>query len=200
MKRIFPVLAALMVAFALSSCGGFGEQGSTTQGGESGGNQTTQAEKTSGQQAQQRDGMEPASGKNMKLTLPKLERVKDTTVYNTAWDDEQKYRKSVVHLQSTGFPWQEEANVYIAGHRLGYPNTGSFLIFYELDKLQKGDEAILTDSDGREYTYEIYEKQVVEPTRLDVLDPVEGKNIVTLQTCTLPDCSKRLVVRGELKS
>jgi sortase A len=26
----------------------------------------------------------------------------------------------VNHIKHTGFPWEEEANVYIAGHRLGY--------------------------------------------------------------------------------
>jgi sortase A len=33
-----------------------------------------------------------------------------------------------------------------------------------------------------------------------VLAPVDGKNIVTLQTCTLPDYTERLLVRGELKN
>jgi sortase (surface protein transpeptidase) len=28
---------------------------------------------------------------------------------------------------------------------------------------------------------------------------VEGKNIVTLQSCTLPDYTNRLLVRGELR-
>jgi sortase A len=28
---------------------------------------------------------------------------------------------------------------------------------------------------------------------------VDGKNIVTLQTCTLPDYTNRLLVRGELQ-
>jgi sortase A len=193
-KRIFLVVVALLAVFALSACSNSGEEGSTTQGGES---TSKQAEGSTGKQ---RDGMEPASNKNMKLTIPKLERVKNTTVYNAALKNEQKYRKSVVHPKDTGFPWQEEANVYIAGHRLGYPNTGSFLIFYELDKLEKGDSIEITDSEGRKYTYKVYEKKVVAPTAVEVLDPVEGKNVVTLQTCTLPDYSKRLIVRGELKS
>jgi sortase A len=34
---------------------------------------------------------------------------------------------------------------------------------------------------------------------LSVLAPVEGKNIVTLQTCTLPDYTNRLLVRAELE-
>jgi sortase A len=31
-----------------------------------------------------------------------------------------------------------------------------------------------------------------------VTDPIEGKNILTLQTCTLPDYSQRLIVQAEL--
>ena len=30
------------------------------------------------------------------------------------------------------------------------------------------------------------------------MQPVKGKNMVSLQTCTLPDYSHRLIVRGEL--
>jgi sortase (surface protein transpeptidase) len=32
-----------------------------------------------------------------------------------------------------------------------------------------------------------------------VLAPVKGKNIATLQTCTLPDYTNRFLVQGELK-
>jgi len=39
----------------------------------------------------------------------------------------------------------------------------------------------------------------VEPTNLDVLNPIEGKNIISLQTCTLPDYTKRVIYRAELK-
>jgi len=31
-----------------------------------------------------------------------------------------------------------------------------------------------------------------------VTDPVPGKNVLTLQTCTLPDYSQRLIVQAEL--
>jgi sortase A len=105
---------------------------------------------------------------------------------------------AAIHLEGTGFPWEEEANVYIAGHRLGYPNSGSFLAFFDLDKLEDGDQIFLTDSQGTKYTYEVFRETVVSPTDLSVTEPVPGKNIVTLQTCTLPDYSKRLVVQAEL--
>jgi sortase A len=106
---------------------------------------------------------------------------------------------AAVHLKATGYPWEKEANVYIAGHRLGYENTDSWLAFWDLNKLEKGDEFYITDSEGRKYTYEVFRKFVAGPKNVAVLAPVDGKNIVTLQTCTLPDYVNRLLVRGELK-
>ena len=38
----------------------------------------------------------------------------------------------------------------------------------------------------------------MNPTDLYVTEPVAGKNILTLQTCTLPDYSQRLIVQAEL--
>jgi LPXTG-site transpeptidase (sortase) family protein len=91
------------------------------------------------------------------------------------------------------------AAVYIAGHRLGYENTNSHLAFWDLNEVKEGDEFYITDSEGRQYTYEVFNKFVAGPENLAVLNPVDGKNIVTLQTCTLPDYVNRLLVRGELK-
>jgi sortase A len=105
-----------------------------------------------------------------------------------------------VHVRGTGFPWQDEANVYIAGHRVGYPGTKSNLVFWDLNRLEKGAEIFLTDADGTRYTYEVFKKQVISPNTVSILKPTKGKNIVSLQTCTLPDYSQRLIVQGELKS
>ncbi|MBA2782461.1 MAG: sortase [Rubrobacteraceae bacterium] len=107
-------------------------------------------------------------------------------------------RSAAIHLKGTGFPWQRGANVYLAGHRLGYPRTKSFLAFWDLDKLEEGDEVLVTDATGAKYTYRVFREFVVEPTDLSVTKPVLGKNILTLQTCTLPDYKNRLIVRAEL--
>lgn len=88
--------------------------------------------------------------------------------------------------------------MYLAGHRLGYPNTESVLAFWDLDVLEAGDEVFVTDTDGERYTYRVFEELVVSPTDVWVTDPVPGKNVLTLQTCTLPDYAQRLVVRAEL--
>ncbi len=137
--------------------------------------------------------------KALTLTIPKMSRIEDDTVPDTTGDDEDALRKSAaIHLKGTGFPWQEEANVYLAGHRLGYPGTDSFLAFYDLNKLEKGDEVFLTDAEGKKYTYRVFKELVVGPTEVWVTEPVEGKNVLTLQTCTLPDYKDRLIVQAEL--
>jgi sortase A len=66
-----------------------------------------------------------------------------------------------------------------------------------LNKLQDGDEIFVTDADGTRYTYEVFKEIVVSPTDLSVTEPIPGKNVITLQTCTLPDYSNRLVVQAE---
>jgi sortase A len=137
--------------------------------------------------------------KTLRLTIPKMARIEDDTVAYAQGNDESALKENAaIHLQGSGFPWQEEANVYLAGHRLGYPRTDSFLAFWDLNKLEEGDEVFVTDADGAKYTYEVFKEMVVAPTDLSVTKPVEGKNIVTLQTCTLPDYSQRLIVQGEL--
>ena len=73
--------------------------------------------------------------KTLYLTVPALG-LADVPVYNSVKDE--KLKKSVVHIPATGFPWQKGANTYIAGHRLGYEGTGSYLIFYYLDQLGEG--------------------------------------------------------------
>jgi sortase A len=138
--------------------------------------------------------------KKLELTVPALDRVDGVPVYDAPESGyERALHDGVVHVRGTGFPWQDVANVYIAGHRVGYPGTRSNLVFWDLDKLEKGDEIFLTDADGTRYTYEVFEKRVVSPDTASIMRPTKGKNIVSLQTCTLPDYSHRLIVQGELK-
>lgn len=137
--------------------------------------------------------------KTLTLTVPKMGRIeKDTVPYTTGDDGPALKANAGIHLKGTGFPWEDEANVYIAGHRLGFPGTDSFLAFYDQQKLENGDEIYVTDSEGNRYTYRVFEEFVVQPEDVYVTEPVEGKNILTLQTCTLPNYTERLVTRAEL--
>ena len=133
--------------------------------------------------------------KTLYLTVPKLG-LKDVRAYNSV--SEEKLKKSTVHIPATGFPWQKGANTYIAGHRVGYEGTNSYLVFYYLDQLAEGDEILLEDSAGTRYTYRVTDQLVVDPDNVEVMEPEEGKSLVSLQTCTLPDYKQRLIVQGEL--
>ncbi|MGI8519801.1 MAG: class E sortase [Actinomycetota bacterium] len=135
--------------------------------------------------------------KTLTVTIPEME-VADAAVPDAAGDDEGKLRDFLgIHLQGTGFPWEQGSNVYIAGHRLGFPGEESFLAFYDFDALENGDEITLTDADGNEYVYRVFKEFEVEPTNYSVTRPVPGKDVLTLQTCTLPDYSQRLIVQAE---
>jgi sortase A len=145
-------------------------------------------------------GAEAPNNSTMKLTVPEMQRVKEVPVYDGAANDEGALHDGALHVRGTGFPWQQGSNVYIAGHRMGFPGTKSYLVFWDLDKLENGDEVILTDANGTRYTYQVFKKQVVAPSDVRVLQPVPGKSVVTLQTCTLPDYAERLIVQAELTS
>src|ERR687893_3323861 len=134
----------------------------------------------------------------LQLTIPKMARVEDLPVYDAPWDDEAAIDASAAHLDSSGFPWEEGANVYIFAHRMGFPGTKSFLVFYDLDVLENGDEVFLTDADGTRYTYEVFDQFVTDPYDWGPTDPEAGKSILTLQSCTLPDYTQRLIVQAEL--
>ena len=137
--------------------------------------------------------------KTLKLTVPAMSRIENDEIPSTAGDDEAKLKEyAAIHLEGTGFPWQEEANVYIAGHRLGFPNTESWLTFWDMNKVDVGDEVFVTDADGTEYTYKVFKEFTVGPSDTSVTETEAGKNILTLQTCTLPDYSQRLIIQAEL--
>lgn len=133
------------------------------------------------------------------LSVPKMNRLDGVEIPSAAGDDEEALRANAgIHLQGTGFPWQEGSNVYLAGHRMGYPGTDSFLAFRDQQKLERGDRIHVTDSEGTRYTYEVFRERVVGPQQIEVTQPVAGKSILTLQTCTFPDYRDRIVTQAEL--
>jgi len=120
------------------------------------------------------------SDPTMYLTIPKLG-LYDNTVYNDS--SPATLDVGAAKIPSTGFPWQDNANPYIAGHRIGYAGTESYYQFYELPSMQKGDEVILEDANGSVYTYEVTKIFAVMPQDSWVTEPIPGKDMVTLQTC-----------------
>ena len=136
----------------------------------------------------------------MKLSIPSMKHVDRVPVYTAAAHNKPALRNGTLHLAGTGFPWQREANVYIAGHRLGYPRTKSFLVFWDLNRLRMGRRVVLTDSEGERYIYRVYDRFILGPNDTSATEPVAGMNVISLQTCTLPNYAERLIVRAELRS
>lgn len=137
----------------------------------------------------------------LKLTVPKVD-IENATIPTSAPTEEALRENAAVRLPGTGLPWQNEANVYIAGHELGYPFTDSFRAFYDVKEMGEGDEIRLTDSNGTTYTYEVFEVLIIQPDDLWVLDPLPGMNIVSLQVSETQQkqggVTPKRVVRGEL--
>lgn len=134
----------------------------------------------------------------LSLSVPKMERVSDSPLRTAPADDSGALRSGPVRMQGSGLPHQERSNVYISGHRLGYPNTDSFMLFSDLHELEDGDRVLLEDAAGKDYAYRVFERRTYAPSDTSASRAPEDKNIVSLQTCTLPDYRERLVITAEL--
>ena len=99
---------------------------------------------------------------------------------------------SLGHESGTAFAG-EEGNCVIAGHR-NY-NFGKY--FNRLDEVEI-DDLIYLDSATETYTYVVTDIQVVDPTDVEILEPIEGKETLTLYTCTpIYIATQRLVIIAE---
>jgi sortase A len=88
-----------------------------------------------------------------------------------------------IKLPTSGYPWQDNANTYIAAHRLGWPGTASDHQFYNLPLLAYGDKIYLGDVNGTTYTYEVTEFHEITPNETWITAPQAGRDMISLQTC-----------------
>jgi sortase A len=108
-------------------------------------------------------------------------------------------REGIMHLSGTGFPYQRGSNMYIVGHAGDYYTSRVSNPFRNLKELRLGDLIALRVATRKTYNYRIYDRFVVAPRDVWVMNPVAGKDVVTFQTCfPAPVFDKRLIVRGEL--
>ena len=127
----------------------------------------------------------------MGLTINALE-LRNVPIISS--DATQALDQGVIHLPGTSYPWSgtPERNVYLAGHRLGWPGTGSHLVFYRLDELGRGDRITVRDREGGRYDYRVIERFVVRAEESWVTGRVRGRDLLTLQTCTpIPTTPRR---------
>ena len=127
------------------------------------------------------------------LEIPKIDLT--TAIVEGAGSEEIKY--AVGHLPSSASLHElggQNQNFAIAGHR-SYTYGKHF---NRLDELEPGHE-ITIYAGKRVLTYHVFDKQIVKPTDVHVVNPIEGKSVVTLITCHPERSNKqRLIVFGEL--
>ena len=109
--------------------------------------------------------------------------------------------QGIMRLESSGVPWSNGSNTAIIGHRIGFPRTKIPYAFYKLGELRQGDKIIVENSIGKKYVFEVYDRMTVPPSNYWLTHPVDGKTVISLQTCTpIPTYVNRLIVKGELVS
>jgi len=92
-----------------------------------------------------------------------------------------------------------QGNYVLASHHV-FGITGSTkMLFSPLENAKVGMKIYLTDKE-KLYTYEVSEILEVSPNQGEVIEDVEGQNLVTLITCSDSEATGRIIVRGTLKN
>lgn len=142
-----------------------------------------------------------AAGSEPKIIIPKIN-VDIPVVYDVKSIKEEAVQagleRGVVHYPTTPNPG-ELGNGVIFGHSANnILNKGEYkFAFVLLRKLEPGD-LFYIQKDSKLYVYKVYEKKVVPPTDVSVLNKKEKPATFTLITCDPPGTNlNRLVVVGE---
>ena len=123
-----------------------------------------------------------------RIRVPKIG-ISDVFVEGTAAGD---LRRGPGHYPATPLPGQR-GTVAIAGHRTTYGAP-----FHDVDQLAKGDRIDLDMPYGR-FTYRVERLKIVEPTAVEVTDPV-GYDRLVLSAChPLYSAAQRIIVFARLE-
>ena len=137
---------------------------------------------------------------NPVIIIPKIN-IEIPVVYDETSIDEAAVQKSlergVLHYPTTSMPG-EQGNVALFGHSSSNIfNNGKYkFAFVLLNRLEPGD-TFMIQKDSVRYVYKVFEKRIVPPTEVSVLD-ARDRPTATLVTCDPPGTDlNRLVVVGE---
>ncbi|WZY01427.1 class A sortase [Bacillus sp. FSL W7-1360] len=84
-------------------------------------------------------------------------------------------------------------NYALASHN----SRNQALLFAPLRNMEEGDTIYIRD-DRYTYEYEMISKEIVDPTRVDVIEDRGDTPIITLVSCYSEDGSDRIIITGEL--
>jgi LPXTG-site transpeptidase (sortase) family protein len=143
-----------------------------------------------------------AVGSEDKIIIPKIN-VEVPVVYDVQTVDESSIQKGlergVVHYATTSSPGEQGGGAIFGHSSNNILNRGKYkFAFVLLSRLETGD-TFYVEKGGVRYVYKIYDKKIVSPKDVDVLNSVAGKtSTMALITCDPPGTTiNRLVVWGE---
>lgn len=146
----------------------------------------------------------PKKGEPDTLTVPSLKITAPIVYINEA--NEPTFQKAlqsgVVHYPGTANPG-EGGNCYIFGHSSDYIwSKGNYkTVLALLPQIEIGDEVVVSNSKGEQFTYAVTQSFVASPKDVHLLDQGDKtKKILTLQTSyPLGTALKRWIVQAEIK-
>lgn len=128
---------------------------------------------------------------NSRVGIIEIEKIDVLYAIVEGTEDEQ-INRAIGHLtESAGIG--EQGNCVLAGHRGGYYGT----FFERLPELEDDDTIILTDLNGKQYEYVVYDQKLVDPADWSVIRNLGDLHTLTLITCE-DDTRKRYVVFATL--
>lgn len=136
------------------------------------------------------------------VIIPKIN-VQAPVVYDVPTIDEKDVEsgleRGIVHYVTTSNPGEQGNSVFFGHSSSNILNRGKYkFAFVLLSWLNEGDTFYL-QKDGVRYVYKVFEKKIVPPSDVSVLNAVDGHNATaTLITCDPPGTNvNRLVVIGD---
>jgi sortase A len=142
--------------------------------------------------APQAERFTPQASSPVRIVIDTPQVQVDASIYGG--DDWYNLVKGVGHYLGSANPG-EDANMVLTAHNDIYGE-----IFRDIQYLEPGDEIRVQANNGRWYTYVVFDKQIVEPSDVWVLEPGNSP-IVTLITChPYRVDTQRMIVFGKLVS
>lgn len=112
---------------------------------------------------------------------------------------QKELESGVAHYPTTAMPGQNGNSAYFGHSSNNIFNKGKYkFAFVLLHELVPGDTFYIT-KDSKIYAYKVFEKRIVEPNQVEILEPIPGHTATaTLITCDPPGTSlRRLVIFGD---
>lgn len=146
------------------------------------------------------DGIAPSSTPEVIIPKISVQIPVDYSLRSNAEEEVQKgLENGIVHYPTTVKPGEKGSAAFFGHSSNNIFNPGKYkFAFVLLHELVPGDIFYLT-YEGKVYSYKVFDKRIVSPSEVNVLNPIEGKAATAvLITCDPPGTAlNRLVVWGE---